>query len=322
MVSAPVVLDGGGLSMDRGAVGAGRTLGRDDAGYDVARRGALWKRTCPIVSPTGSCRPTPSTTLWRRCGRRRPRVSAWESGPVGIAGRETTCATAVCCSTCRVEGVQHRRGGDDSHGRAGLGGSVLLAELMKRDLFFPVGHCRGVCIGGYLLQGGFGWNGRVLGPACASVMAIDYVDADGELRHASEAENAEMLWAARGSGPGFFGVAVRSTCGFTVKPGFIGMPLIQYPVDRLEDLVRWMVDVSAEVPPQVELQFLVSRSPSFPPPLRRMRTSPVRIELAVSVFAESCSAAKAATAFLASRPKGARVGMPLLPAPMVCCIRA
>ncbi len=55
----------------------------------------------------------------------------------------------------------------------GKGGSVLAVELAERGgLFFPpAGHCRGVAVGGYLLQGGYGWNSRVVGPACESVLA-------------------------------------------------------------------------------------------------------------------------------------------------------
>ena len=64
-------------------------------------------------------------------------------------------------------------------------------------------------VGGYLLQGGYGWNGRVHGPACMSVEAIDVVTADGTLVHADAEQNAELLWAARGAGPGFFGVVTR-----------------------------------------------------------------------------------------------------------------
>ena len=199
----------------------------------------------------------------------------------------------------------------------GIGGSVLLAELMKRGLFFPVGHCRGVCIGGYLLQGGFGWNGRVLGVACSHVIGIDYVDADGELRHASETENSEMLWAARGAGPDFFGVVVRFHLRVFPKPGFIGFSLLQYSGDRLEDVVDWMGRIGPQVPPEVEMQFVVSRSASFPPPVRpRTATSPLRIEVVTPVMTESRAAAKAATAFLADRPKGARVRMPLLRIPI------
>ena len=37
-------------------------------------------------------------------------------------------------------------------------GSELAKELEKQNLFFPAGHCEGICIGGYLLQGGYGAN--------------------------------------------------------------------------------------------------------------------------------------------------------------------
>jgi FAD/FMN-containing dehydrogenase len=66
-----------------------------------------------------------------------------------------------------------------------------------------------VSLGGFLLQGGFGWNSRLWGPACCSILGMDIVTADGELVHANESENADLFWAARGSGPGFFGVVTR-----------------------------------------------------------------------------------------------------------------
>ena len=91
----------------------------------------------------------------------------------------------------------------------GCAGNELVATLAEQELFFPAGHCVGVAVGGYLLQGGFGWNGRVHGPACSSVEAIDVVTADGELIRADAGQNADLLWAARGSGPGFFGVVTR-----------------------------------------------------------------------------------------------------------------
>ena len=46
----------------------------------------------------------------------------------------------------------------------GVKGEDLGAALRAHGLFFPGGHCPTVCVGGYLLQGGFGWNGRLHGP--------------------------------------------------------------------------------------------------------------------------------------------------------------
>ena len=86
----------------------------------------------------------------------------------------------------------------------GCRGNDVDKLLAAQKLFFPVGHCRGVGLGGFLLQGGFGWHGRALGPACENVLAIDYVGADGELRHASPSENADMYWAVPRCGPRLF----------------------------------------------------------------------------------------------------------------------
>ena len=50
-------------------------------------------------------------------------------------------------------------------------------------------------------------------------MAIDVVTADGELVRASEDENADLFWAARGAGPGFFGVVTRFHLRTLPTPG-------------------------------------------------------------------------------------------------------
>ena len=51
----------------------------------------------------------------------------------------------------------------------GLKGADLNRALLKDRLFFPSGHCMPVSLGGFLLQGGFGWNSRLWGrPAVAS----------------------------------------------------------------------------------------------------------------------------------------------------------
>lgn len=57
-----------------------------------------------------------------------------------------------------------------------------------------------VGVGGYVLGGGLGWLGRRHGLASASLIAVDYVDAAGEQRHAGEADDPEALWAFRGGG--------------------------------------------------------------------------------------------------------------------------
>lgn len=304
--------------MSNSAVARATTYTRGDVGYEHARQGSLWRTNTPDRFPD-----------------RIVEANSVEDVTAAVRAAKAAGQQVSVCSGGRSWSANHVRDGGvlinlsrlrsftvdpitmTATAEPGIGGSVLLAELMKRGMFFPVGHCRGVAIGGYLLQGGFGWNGRALGPACSNVIAIDYVDANGDVRHASETENPDILWAARGSGPDFFGVVVRFHLRVFPKPGFIGSSATVYRVDRLEELVRWIDRVGPHVPHEVELQFALSRSPSLPTPLRpRSASSPVVIELAATVMASSRFAARAATAFMSDAPKGAKLRVPLLPMPM------
>jgi FAD/FMN-containing dehydrogenase len=142
----------------------------------------------------------------------------------------------------------------------GKGGSDLSADLDALGLFFPTGHCRGVCVGGYLLQGGYGWNSRVLGPACESVLGIDVVTADGEQIHCDADHHPDLFWAARGSGPGFFGVVTAFHLKLYPRPAVCGSSLYVYPIELADEIYSWARGISAEVDRRVELQIVASRS--------------------------------------------------------------
>ncbi|MBL7815025.1 MAG: FAD-dependent oxidoreductase [Saprospiraceae bacterium] len=175
-----------------------------------------------------------------------------------------------------------------------VGGSVLLTELVKHDLFFPAGHCKGVCIGGYLLQGGFAWNGRKLGMACESVMGLDIVTADGELIHASATENADLYWAARGSGGGFFGVVVRFHLRLYKLPPYRGMVSHVFTMKHLEHVFRWAYEVGPSVPKAVEFQMLMSR--------HTLNYFAPGIEAVAPIFADSKDELNEAMAFMKNSP--------------------
>lgn len=87
---------------------------------------------------------------------------------------------------------------------AGVIGGPLSEHLAAQGFAFPVGHCADVGVSGYVLAGGFGWNAGEWGPACANVEAIEMVTSAGEIVTASAGSHADLFWAARGAGPGFF----------------------------------------------------------------------------------------------------------------------
>ena len=131
-------------------------------------------------------------------------------------------------------------------------GNALNAALYEHGLFFPTGHCPEVGLGGFLLQGGFGWNASVLGMSCSSVEAIDVVTADGELIHADENSNSEYLWAARGAGPGFFGVVTRFHLRLYPMPASLLLTLHAYPMDAYDDAAPFFLETVKTLPRFVE----------------------------------------------------------------------
>ena len=179
--------------------------------------------------------------------------------------------------------------------------------LAKRNLFFPVAHAYTVGMGGFLLQGGFGWNSRAVGLACQSVSAIDVVRADGELVHASETENADLLWAARGAGPGFFGVVVRFHLKLHERPKFTGLKLQVFRIKHLEEVFEWADRVGPNVSPSVEFQIVFNR--------KAMGIFAHGLEILAPVMTDSARAAREAVDFIQSGPlrKKASLTSPLIP---------
>lgn len=141
----------------------------------------------------------------------------------------------------------------------GLKGTDFNRALRQHELFFPSGHCMTVGLGGFLLQGGFGWNSRLWGPACASVTSIDVVTADGKLVHADEKQNAELFWAARGAGPGFFGVVTRFEVRLQSRPKTMMRSDYLYPIEVLDDVLRWVLSIQPSLARTMECMVFVRR---------------------------------------------------------------
>ena len=137
-------------------------------------------------------------------------------------------------------------------------GSDLNEELLKHDLFFPAGHCPTVGLGGFLLQGGFGWNSRKWGVACESVLAIDLVTAEGDLIHADASQNSDFYWAARGAGCGYFGLITKFYLRLHPLPKGIMTARYVFELENLDEVLSAVDDASGRSPPDLELSFFVS----------------------------------------------------------------
>jgi FAD/FMN-containing dehydrogenase len=143
----------------------------------------------------------------------------------------------------------------------GVRGNELTAALAEHGLYFPGGHCPTVGMAGFTLGGGFGFNSRVVGPAAFSLRAVDVVTAAGENLHATDDEHADVLWAARGTGPGFFAAVTRLHLDVHPAPGVLAASLQIHPLAAYDDLLPWYAEVTTTMAPEVNPVLIAAHSP-------------------------------------------------------------
>ena len=242
----------------------GQVLRRGDAGYEEARRSAVWHAGTPGRFPEVIVRAQDENDVVGavRLARDEGRKVAVRSGGHSWSGSHLRDGI-VLIDLSQLRDVSVNAADMTATAQPGLQGAEVDAELAKRDLFFPIGHCKGVCIGGYLLQGGFAWRGREFGPSCMSVTGIDAVTADGKTIHADETHNADLFWAARGAGPGFFAVVTRFYLKLYRRHKVTLKSLYIYPPDVWKQIYRWSRSIEPKLPAEVEINTIMYRDESI-----------------------------------------------------------
>ncbi|UZJ55694.1 hypothetical protein CBS101457_005014 [Exobasidium rhododendri] len=146
-------------------------------------------------------------------------------------------------------------------------GKMLNKVLSPSGLMFNGGHCPDVGIGGFLLQGGQGWCCRDWGWSAESIESMQVVTSTAELVTASRKENADLFWAARGAGPGFFGVVVSFTIKIRPLLALYGSTYIFDTAENYDEVANWYLNVCPTVPSDCEMVMLGFRSERIMPHL-------------------------------------------------------
>ena len=178
-------------------------------------------------------------------------------------------------------------------------GSVLNAQLKQHDLIVPTAHHPSPGIGGFCMNGGFGWNSRLWGNGARQVLAIDVVTADGELIRADATQNSDFWWAARGGGAGFFGVITRMHLQAHPKPK-VWMATAYGWDDAagvFDQLMGWACEVVPKVAPNVE--FVMSTTANH---RETGEPVPTRISAAALALTDDEAEAKRLLAFFETCP--------------------
>jgi FAD/FMN-containing dehydrogenase len=246
-----------------------KLLWSGDEGYEQARRDAVWNGRKPPRCPAG-------IVLAENAGDVSAAVRlAKERGlqvSVRASGHSTSAAGlregALLVDVSRLASIDI-----DSRARTavvgpGVRGRDLDVALDPLGLFFPHGHCSDVAVSGFLLNGGLGWNWRAYGPGCVLVRAVDVVTADGEVVRADESQNSDLYWAARGAGPGFFGIVTAFHLELQPKPAVIKATTHNYPLAARGEILSWLHGIRHEMAPIVDQALYitqhVTRSPDGP----------------------------------------------------------
>jgi hypothetical protein len=288
----------------------GQFFRRDDEGFDGAAFGRIFNRHRPARRPAAVLRAADAADV--AAGVRLARAEGWQ---VAVrSGGHSWAAWSLRENALLIDlggftGMDYDEStGIVTVGPAVRGGTDLDPFLAGRDRFFAGGHCPTVGLGGFLLQGGMGWNCRGWGWAAESIEAMEVVTASGDLVWCSATENADVFWAARGSGPGFFGVVTAFRLRTRERYKDLTQTTYVYPAQLAPDVLAWLYHARHEVPPSVEL-VAVGITPPLPPQVRHR--GPVLVIDGVSFDAGPGSLAALDTCPVAGQALVAKVAQPV-----------
>jgi len=126
-------------------------------------------------------------------------------------------------------------------------GGVTWAELNRETAAHGLAVTGGAIsttgIAGLTLGGGLGWLMAKHGLAADNLVAVELVDADGEIVHVSEGSDSDLFWALRGGG-GNFGIA--ASLEYRLHPlSMVTGGLIVHPVEAAGEMLRFYRDAAA-----------------------------------------------------------------------------
>src|SRR5579862_9586699 len=227
---------------------AGDVIVPDDDGYDAAR--AVWngyidRRPRVVVR----CRGVADVLAAVRFARAQTLLTAVRGGGHNVAGFGT-CDGGIVIDLAPMKGVRVDPEARTARAQPGLTWGEFDRETQAFGLATTGGLVTTTGVAGFTLGGGLGWLMRKHGLACDNLTAADLVTADGQTVHASETENAELLWGLRGGG-GNFGVVTEFEFRLHPVSQVLG-GMVLHPLDQARDVLRFYRDFVPTLPDAAE----------------------------------------------------------------------
>jgi FAD/FMN-containing dehydrogenase len=276
----------------------GALIARDDEHYEIWRQSMVWQALKPARFPALIVQAADESDVIATV-----KVARGHDLRVAVrSGGHSWCHASVreggiLLDLSRLVSIAVDAAARSAEVGPAVSGRSLIARLAPDGLAFPVAHCGSVAMGGYLLGGGQSWNWEAWGGrACYGVRAIDIVTADGSLVRADADREPDLLWAARGAGPGFFGAVTRYHLDLRPLPRAITTSTYAWPLERAPEIADRVEAVAAELPAHVEvLMFLAAAPPEF---AGRCGATGKALFLSATAFVDTEAAARAGLAAL------------------------
>ncbi|MDT4789549.1 FAD binding domain protein [compost metagenome] len=242
----------------------GELLAPGSAAYDAARvvwNGMIDRRPALIAR----CRNAADVVASVKHARTHGLAIAVRSGGHNVAGY-AVCNGGLMIDMSPMNAVRITPERDRAFVEGGATWGDVDAATTPFRRATPGGLISTTGVAGLTLSGGIGWLRGTHGLSCDNLVAADVVTAGGDLIHASETENADLLWALKGGG-GNFGIVVNFE--FRLHP--IAEELMfcapAYPEERANDILPQWRNYMASAPDEVSglAEFsTIPRDPAYP----------------------------------------------------------
>ncbi len=220
---------------------SGRVLRPTDDGYEAARRvhnGLVDRAPAVIVR----CRNAADTAAAVRFARAAGLDICVRGGGHNVAGRAVVDG-AVMIDLAEMKSASVDTDAGTVRAEGGLNWAELNAATAEHGLAVTGGAISTTGIAGLTLGGGLGWLMAKHGLAADSLIAVELVNAEGDVLEVTEDSDPDLFWALRGGG-GNFGIATTFT--YRLHPvEMVTGGLIAHPVEAAPELLRFYRDAVA-----------------------------------------------------------------------------
>ena len=240
----------------------GELLLADDAGYDHAR--AIWngmidKRPALIARCEGASDVSQAITF----ARERNLLVAIRGGGHSISGK-AVCEGGLMIDMSQMNSVRTDRAAMMARADGGCLEGHIDHEATMLGLATTGGVVSHTGAAGLTLGGGFGRLCRKFGMACDNFIGADIVTVDGKLRHVSDDENPELMWALRGGGSNF-GVVTALEYRLHEQDPMVIAGDINFAWKDAREALMFYAEHGADMPDEMNLNVILVTVPDVGP---------------------------------------------------------